>query len=69
VLALAGLTWDSAGATVRGRTVASAEGGRVLAGLKLRRLPAAGRFAVTVTVTARDGRTAAGRHVYRGCAA
>jgi hypothetical protein len=63
VLPLAGVTWDSAVATVRGRTVASAKGGRVLAGLTLRRLPAAGRFAVTITVTARDGRTAAGRRV------
>jgi Regulator of Chromosome Condensation (RCC1) repeat protein len=69
VLPLAGLTWDSAVATVRGRTVASAEGGRVLAGLRLRRLPTAGRFAVTVTVTAHDGRTAVGRRVYRACGA
>jgi alpha-tubulin suppressor-like RCC1 family protein len=64
---LPGITWASADVVVNGKRVKTLKGARITARVDLRGLPK-GRYTVTISATASDGRVVTDRRRYRTCA-
>jgi hypothetical protein len=65
---LAGITWVRAVVIVNGKRVKTVKRSRITAAVNLTGLPK-GRFTVSITATATDGRTVTGQRRYHTCAA